>query len=173
MLQYETEQVSFNLLALCRNPLGSIRRDLVEKIRCYDILLRTAESQGSKLSPSWVNGDSVSTRQENLALYGLSESDVQAVSDDKTEKTVGVRGDTSSYQPAELVEIASRLEKEQEQLRSEYTAQLASMDDDAGVATGRKKDYSLVIHEWVKKLVDRGVLHELLDEVGHTSLLSS
>ena len=172
MLQYETEQVSFNLLALCRNPLGSIRRDLVEKIRCYDILLRTAESQGSKLPPSWVNGDSASTRQENLALYGLSESDVQAVSDDKTEKTLGVR-DSSSYQPAELADIASRLEKEQGLLRSEYTAQLASMDDDAGVATGRKKDYSLVIHEWIKKLVDRGVLHELLDEIGHTNVLSS
>lgn len=36
---------------------------------------------------------------------------------------------------------------------------------EAGTITGRKKDHSPAIHEWVKKLAERGVLGTLAEKV--------
>ncbi len=163
MLQYETEQVSFNLLALCRNPLGSIRRALAEKIRCLDILRETSTEQDKPVT-SWLDSDGSSTREEKLALYDLSESVIQAASSEQAEGLLS-KIKASALSRVEKAKINQQLESEQENLLSDYAARQASMDDDSGVATGRKKDYSRAIHEWTKKLVDHGILQELQEEI--------
>jgi hypothetical protein len=48
--------------------------------------------------------------------------------------------------------------------RAEYAAELTAMEDEARRVAARKRDYSLAIHVWVKRLAERGVLMELHDE---------
>ncbi|KAH8887071.1 cysteine proteinase, partial [Thozetella sp. PMI_491] len=159
MLQYETEQVSFNLLALCRNPVGSLRRRLAENIQCLDILRDISTTKDEAVTP-WLANHESSMRAEKLTTYGLSEPDIQMASSQRSEGLLG-RSKGAVLSSVEKTEICQKLIAEQENLLADYTAHQVSMEDDSGVATGRKKDYTKAIHEWTKRLVEHGVLQEL------------
>ncbi|KAK3346274.1 ubiquitin thiolesterase-like protein [Lasiosphaeria hispida] len=157
MMQYETEQLSFNLLALCGDHLASIRRDLAINIRCIEEL-----DSRWRNSPGWLDLD---TGDGNLKEYQLEPEDVKILSDGTPElldfyKTVCA----VLVQVTEALEHRQRLWEDQTHIRTAYTAELALQDQKTANAPGRKKDHTPAIHEWVKRLVDHGVLAQLHEE---------
>ena len=165
MLQYETEQVSFNLLALCRDPLGTVRRSLAQTIHCLSIVQEA--SLGHELPTSMepqiaTGGEQISADQ--LALYGLSASDIQDASSPRSEELCHRLKDGNLTEGA-LARIKQELVVEQESLAAEYTAQQTVNEDVQEAAQGRKHDYTRSVHEWIKKLVDHGILQDLQQQI--------
>jgi ubiquitin carboxyl-terminal hydrolase L5 len=160
MLQYESDQVSFNLLALCRNPLGSTRRLLAESIRCQDILGASMKTKGMKCTPAWLDADGPDARCDKLSQYGLTNLDVEAATSQQ-EKVLLDRIASPTANVWQAQALRQELEEQQQLLRDEYAATVASMNDDAGAATGRQKDYTSAVHDWAKKLIDHRVLQAL------------
>ncbi len=99
MLQYETDQVSFNLLALCRNPLGSIRRGLAENIKCYDKLRQITHETGLELGAGWAGAEGTPERLEKLLVCGLSDSDIQGAPSNRLEEFLARTADPASWFP--------------------------------------------------------------------------
>ena len=165
MLQYESEQLSFNLLALCQSPLGELRRELVVNIRSLALLW-----EHMKNMPNWElsgGGDDDVLRElseSSLADYGLSKKDIDALGDEDKLDRLRNKLSTASLDGREVLDLRHNLEDEQRRIRSEYATEVASTDEDTIKAASRRKDHTLAIHEWVKKLAQHGVLHGLHEE---------
>ncbi|KAK0724800.1 hypothetical protein B0H67DRAFT_446082, partial [Lasiosphaeris hirsuta] len=166
MMQYETEQLSFNLLALCGDHLASIRRDLAINIRCIEEL-----DSRWRNSPDWLDmktGESSlvgSMENGQLKEYQLEPEDVKMLSNGTPElldfhTTVC----TPSVQVESALEHRQGLCQDQAHIRTAYAAELALEDQKTANAPGRKKDHTPAIHEWVRRLVDHGVLSQLHEE---------
>ena len=188
MLQYESEQLSFNLLALCPNPLRAIRDSLAENIRSLARLggrhlpkaTETTSGDGpSPLSPSELLDNADDPR---LAEYGLSKTDILTddtipsnVTADQGQGPAGTEEPTlppvtngnsitrvgAEEAPARGEEGEEALGAEQKRLRAEYARTLASELEDAQRVAGQREDYTLAIHRWVRMLADKDVLREL------------
>ena len=163
MLQYESDNMSFNLLALCRTPLDTLRQELVTNIRKLLTLekriLEIPEMSSIAASErTWLNGDD----ETSLAEYGVSKEDLTTAAAPQSFKD---KISKPSFETAEALDLQQSLEDEQKRIRSEYVAELAATDEDEARVLGRKKDYAPAIHEWVKKLAEHGVLQELINNV--------
>jgi ubiquitin carboxyl-terminal hydrolase L5 len=154
MMRYGSEQV--NLLALCASPISIWREKLAVEIRC-----QWASDEYWEGHPEWVayrGGKLNSIRRddmEKLAEYGLT---AQTVNDVRFPSEL--ENDIAHSIPAAM-KCCQMSEERWPQICAEYAAELAVMEEGQARVIGRKKDHTPVIHEWVKKLADRGVLHDL------------
>lgn len=176
MMRYETERLSFSLLALCGDKLSQIRRRLAATI----LSLADLETiHGDK--PDWVSA--VSALPERVTTAGDPKDDAICSTDDErlcVYELLGIEqmnlngvyeppGSGSGVAFGESVEEAvkkwERYWNEQSRIRDEYREELERCQQEKGVIIGRTKDNTAAIHEWVKKLVDHGVLRKLHEEV--------
>lgn len=163
MLQYEGENLSFNLLALCRSPLDGLRQELAVNIR----KLHALKEQISQ-KPEWAsltNSERTWTSAEDeaaLAEFGIQKATVEEAG---LEETFREKISKPSFDVPEVLDLQQNLEGEQKRIKSEYISELASMEEDLGRVLGRKKDYTPAIHEWVRKLAEHGVLQELIEDM--------
>jgi ubiquitin carboxyl-terminal hydrolase L5 len=164
MLQYESEQLSFNLLALCGSPLQQLRVDLAKNLtetaQVQQASLRIDPTQGLCADEGTIS----STADMSFADYGLPDT---------------LSFDNSSKHPIEtqpleeggatlLQKLEARREElatEQARLKAEYRAEVATVEYAARSANGRKKDYTPVIHRWVEKLAKMGALQEIAEQL--------
>jgi ubiquitin carboxyl-terminal hydrolase L5 len=105
--------------------------------------------RGGRLN--WVGKDDV----EKLADYGLTAQAVNSVP-----LPPELENDIARSIPTAM-RCCQMSEERWPQICAEYAAELAVMEEEQARVIGRKKDHTSAIHEWVKKLVDRGVLREL------------
>lgn len=215
MMRYETEQLSFSLLALCGDGLGQVRRRLAANIRgLVDLEGRFGSGSGSGSgSTREANGADVgeeeggdkikgkggeekeedqeqdwwrartdrtdaihTTDDAHLSGFQLDVDDILAV-----EVGNGVGGETaspSSSSPSPTsssppfpddanaaIELWDRLCAEQKKLRAEYEAEEVMGGLGAEALLGRTKDYTPAVHEWVRRLAEKGALRELYETV--------
>lgn len=171
MLQYESNQMSFNLVALCHSPLDALRKKLLTNIKSLSLL----EGHWNQ-KPGWPATDNREddtldgTDSEKLSKYDLTPADIAENVPSHTAEFLE-KINKSSFELSEALDLRQKLVEEQAQIRSEYVAELSFMDDDAGKSVGRKKDYTPAIHEWMKKLAEHGVLQELKHETDTGTLL--
>lgn len=177
MLQYESEQLSFNLLALCRSPAHRLREALADNI----VELARVQHATHRLDPSlgqeFPDGKIPSTPQMAFADFGLPDTltfdpeekhpleiDAEIQQSPPDEMT---DGDSPTTNPLLKKLNARRLElgAEQARLVAEYRAEAASAEDDDRRANGRKCDYTPFIHQWVRRLAEQGALQQIADEV--------
>lgn len=188
-MRYETERLSFSLLALCGDHLASVRQKLAANIRSL------AELEAKQHhDPGW---ESKTTQDiirnptdERLSSYQLDEGDIQAVPESEIKKAP-LKPQESSYSgpssssvsisgppppsPAsstingsgrEAIDAALKLwvelGAEQKRIVEEYDKEVRMAGQDS---LGRTKDYTAAVHEWVGKLADHGVLKRLHREV--------
>lgn len=163
MLQYESDSFSFNLLGLCRTPLDALRQELVQNIHklltLKDHISNTPEMQTIAINErTWLDGEDEAT----LTEYGLTKEEVA-----KAEAPQSFRDKITkaSFETSEAMDLEQSLEDEQKRIRSEYAAELVAIEEDQARVLGRKRDYAPVIHEWVRKLAEHGVLQDLIDDI--------
>ncbi|KAK3305531.1 uncharacterized protein B0T15DRAFT_493689 [Chaetomium strumarium] len=167
MMRYETEQLSFSLLALCGDDLGHVRQKLSANIRCLESIAAKLAS-----SPEWnpkASSDIIySSTDARLSLYQLDTQDVKGVPDPEPDPPLSNLHESSEID-SQTTEAASKLWEqlgdEQKGLRLQYEGSLNMDEHESARVFGRTKDYAPAIHEWVKILADRGVLKELHDQV--------
>ncbi|KAK3376006.1 ubiquitin thiolesterase-like protein [Lasiosphaeria ovina] len=163
MMQYETDQLSFSLLALCRDQLASIRRDLAINICCLqeldDIWASKLEWNDSKSGGFSLTSSSSS---DKLQEYRLDAEDVLAISHqaDEFKEFKRIVGDPS-VDATRALEMRQKLYNDQMGIRSDYVARMRSNDEETAKIPRRKLDHTPAIHEWVQKLADHGVLEKL------------
>lgn len=186
MLQYESEQLSFNLLALCRSPLIHIREELVRNIGEYETLSRSEwkivlKAEGGRSPteetltasyPPETGGHSapegfvtVASSAEHLAPFGLAKPLNYDMETHHPILTDAPDPDDREGIKQMLAMRREELEMEQVRLRAEYEMECSMRRDDARMAGGRKKDYTPFIHRWVEKLADMEVLQEIAEDV--------
>jgi ubiquitin carboxyl-terminal hydrolase L5 len=175
MMRYETERLSFSLLALCGDGLSHIRERLAANIRS----LADLNAKHYK-NPTWYpqpEPDLILTpTDDRLSSYQLEETDILTAPQPDPQPSKPHPSEPQSSEPQndvaeqtaeEATKLWTELCKEQRRLRSEYESELRMSGQDPGTTTplGRTKDYTAAIHEWVKKLADHGVLRRLHEEV--------
>lgn len=181
MLQYEEDQISFNLLALCRAPQRTLAHDLAVNLASLAALdERLAADETDAATPSSADNnhnhaaddDDSRRRQLNgasvadLAPYGLTPSAVSSAA--VPASLAATLAFSSSATVVELRKLAAALRDEQARVRAEYAAEEAALAEDNARLEGRRRDYTPAIHEWLRRLArldDGATLKRLVDEV--------
>jgi ubiquitin carboxyl-terminal hydrolase L5 len=156
MMRYETERLSFSLLALCGDNLDPRRKKLAINIRH----LADLEARFSN-SPEWhskpANHHIICTPTNGrLSAYQLDADDIQAAPEPQ------IPCDTTAET---ALKLWAELGAEQQRLCAQYQAELQMSGQEPTAILGRTKDYTAAVHEWVKKLADRGALRRLHEDV--------
>ncbi|KXH50076.1 ubiquitin carboxyl-terminal hydrolase, family 1 [Colletotrichum simmondsii] len=156
MLQFEDTALTFNLLALCKSPLGILSGELASTLRSFELLKkRTNNLDGWQSLVAGNDQPLLSTDIQRLAGFGISGLDIQqAHVDPAFERKVK----KPSTDMGELFNLYDDLVTKQKSLIGEYNAEIGSVNDDDDRVQGRKKDHTPAIHSWVQKLAEHGVL---------------
>ena len=195
MMRYETERLSFSLLALCGDNLAYVRQRLAANIRSLAEL--EAKFRDNHHDPGW---ESKATQDiirnftdERLSSYQLDEGDIQTVPESEIQKTppkaqefshsAASSSPTSTSTPSPpspassvsnegdreaieaTVKLWAELGAEQKRILAEYDREVRLAGQEATAILGRTKDYTAAVHEWVGKLANHGVLKRLHREV--------
>jgi ubiquitin carboxyl-terminal hydrolase L5 len=164
MLQYESEQLSFNLLALCRSPLHQLREELTKNITELAQVQHTIYKMDTSLGRSFGEGTISSTDDMCFSDFGLPDTLPFDIASQHPLQTQPLEaGGATLMQKLEARQ--EELDTEQARLRAEYRAEVSMVEDDARRANGRKKDYTPFIHRWVERLADTGALQEIAEQV--------
>jgi ubiquitin carboxyl-terminal hydrolase L5 len=164
MLQYESEQLSFNLLALCGSPLRQLREELVANITEWAQIENTMRAINPSLAPSPA-GNTMHASDPRLEDFGIPGP--LTIDPPDSRHSLGAQP-LDAGGPTLMQKLEARceeLENEQARLRAEYASEVTMGEDDARRASGRKKDYTPFIHRWVEKLAEMGALQEIAEEV--------
>lgn len=180
MMRYETERLSFSLLALCGDNLAHVRQKLATNIRSLaDLDAHFGDS------PNWPSKTSdhdiiYTPTDARLSAFQLDAEDIQAVPDSDLRFSLPPKQQQSlrsspalddSDVPGKItsevaLELWAQLSAEQKQILAEYdNERKVEAGQDHTAILGRTRDYTAAIHEWVEKLADRGVLRRLHQEV--------
>lgn len=156
MLQYEDTQFSFNLLALCQSPLEVHARKIAGNLASLRFL---QESIQSKLAfeprDKWIDETITSP---SLSEFQLTASDVENATVPQTfyERVSKVGSSEEAYELYDSIVVDTKA------TIGEYRSELFAMAEDEQRVKGRRKDYGPVLHKWVTKLAEKGVLEDLI-----------
>ncbi|KAJ9134764.1 Ubiquitin carboxyl-terminal hydrolase [Pleurostoma richardsiae] len=169
MLQYEEDNLSFNLLALCRSPLEAVRQELARNIQRLRVLwdgfwarhrehaTNVVLDPDDTLGKKWIHGDD----EGELASLGIQKNDILKV---QLEESFQTRIRAPDFDLTSALELQQNLEKEQERIVAECFDEIKTIEEDEARFRGRKKDYTPAIHEWIKTLAEHGILQDLVEE---------
>jgi ubiquitin carboxyl-terminal hydrolase L5 len=158
MHEYEGDQIQFNLLSLCKNPLLTIPTQLALNVNN----LITVEKSLSHLQPDWhsFSGDeSGETLRGPNATFLLTPELL-----DMTKFEAFYKPEGPSITAANLIEIRAQLLWAQAPLRAAIIDELAAVDQDNKRATNRRHDYTPMIYTWVRFLAENGTLQGLVEK---------
>ncbi|KAM5352091.1 hypothetical protein ACJ41O_004814 [Fusarium nematophilum] len=160
MLQYEENQLSFNLIALCQSPLAAHSHAIA---RAAGSLQHLHTSMAS--CPTFTNLIAADPKpldpqdQNQLSEFNLSPSDIadSPIPEDLQQKITQPGFDTQR-----AYETHQELIIETKAAMGEYRAELIAIADDEQRVKGRKKDFGPTLHKWMKKLAEKGVLEDVI-----------
>lgn len=156
----QRDDISFNLLSLCKGPLLSIPHNLASNIRA----ITAVEAALSTYLPDW-------------KLFLNEKPDLETGPNDTYGLTDAIFASSTIPAPAKeaivsagedgiaLLELYKQWAMEQRQLRGAFTEELGLVAFENEQAARRKHDYTPAIYDTIKDLAERGVLQELVEEV--------
>lgn len=162
MLQYEENQFSFNLLALCQSPIPANRKSVLHAVVAVHYLDGEMETKyGDAYSKLVSESDTqLDTGDDTLlAEYDLKPEDVTtAVIPDSLKEQVG----KETLNASDAASLRCQLVIEARATMGEYRDESRSAIVDEERVTGRKKDYGSMLHKWISKLAEKGSLEEII-----------
>ncbi len=168
MMRYETERLSFSLLALCGDTLAPIRQKLAANIRALADLDNPPNSNSNEENPAKLPTPTIHTLADpRLSTYQLDAEDILAAPKPPSNHDHHQQHQSDAERPPPST-LWSTLASEQEHILSEYAAaeEEAKMGGQEPTAIlGRTKDYTGAVHGWVQRLAEHGVLRRLHEEV--------
>lgn len=160
MLQYEENQLSFNLLGLCQNPLASHSQAIAHAAVSLQHLQAKMQSCNTFTDHVLAETKPLDIHNETqLSEFGLkphSITDMEALS------TLEDKILQPGFDAAAAYQLHHELAIELKAAMGEYRAELISIADDEQRVKGRKKDYGPALHKWVKKLAEKGALEDVI-----------
>lgn len=159
MLQYEENQLSFNLLALCQSPLAAHSQTIARTVASLHYLYTNVKLpefetlvRGEKL-PLDIND------QSQLSEFSLTKSDITNAQIPTSLQDKLKRPDFDTQSAYELYQ---ELVIDVKAAIGEYRAEITTISDDEQRVKGRKKDYGPALHMWMTKLAEKGVLEDVI-----------
>lgn len=162
MLQYEESQLSFNLLSLCQSTFQEYRNSLrAALVTVHSLDVRMKAQHGDAYS-ELVSASDIQLDTSDavlLAEYDLRPEDFIRELDTGSFKPRYGEGNLSASEGASLRrEFAIEAHAAMGEYRDE--AMVAMVDEERVKA--RKKDYGSVLHKWISKLAEKGVLEDII-----------
>ncbi|KAL2163724.1 hypothetical protein VTH06DRAFT_5782 [Thermothelomyces fergusii] len=180
MMRYETERLSFSLLALCGDNLAQVRQKLAANVRSLADL-NTNFGNNPHWSSRTSSHDTIQVPTDaRLSAFQLDAEDIQAVPDSDLRFSFPQERQQNSPSSLALdasavsgkmtvdaaLELWAQLSAEQKLIIAEYDNERSVEGGQEPTAIlGRTRDYTAAIHEWVGKLAGHGVLRRLHQEV--------
>lgn len=158
-MQYEDNQLSFNLLALCKGPLALHSANIAKGIAALRHLHDHVQTWPdlSHFRPK-DNFAGEATTPGFLSEFQLTLEDVQGTKPPPDLTTMV--STVSTVEEAQTV--YDSLKVNIKATMGEYRAELISMAEDEQRVKGRKKDYGPALHKWVTKLAEKGLLEDMI-----------
>ncbi|KAB5526290.1 ubiquitin carboxyl-terminal hydrolase, family 1, partial [Coniochaeta sp. 2T2.1] len=165
MLQYESEQLSFNLLAVCKSPLSQLREELVTSITEWARVQFGMSRIDHELGQNYALGMIFPRKGIRFTDYGLPEYLPYNINTPPHPIELAPLDPNDDTLIQKLRARREELESEQARLMAEYRSEAAMLEEENSRANGRKKDYTPFIHQWVQKLAEQGALQDIAEEV--------
>ncbi|KAH9890849.1 cysteine proteinase [Xylariomycetidae sp. FL2044] len=148
------EFLSYNLLAVCNSPLRAIAETFARKVAAS----RALHEAMSGKDPEWDIPHPFDTfTKERLGQLNLTQDFILAIEEPTPDTQDG---------PAENSRVLARsLLNEELALETEYTVELAVIDESLQTIHGRQRDYTPVINTWVRFLAEKGALRGLIKQL--------
>lgn len=161
MLQYEEDQLAFNLVALCQSPLqqyATAVASVIANIQFLDAEMAAHYPEYSEL----ISSDS--SRLNISDPFLLSEFDISKDRIDKAAAAESFKARISNggFPVKDAYELRQQLLTDALASIGEYRAEVLSVAEHKQRVTARKKDYGSVLHTWVSKLAEKGVLEDVI-----------
>lgn len=161
MLQYEGDQIRFNLLALCKSPLLTKPVELALNIKS----LHALESRLDELRPDWEQfvierSDSDSVLRGPDVTFRTNQALLDSVKlpHSFTDK---LHDQTSTIEV--LLSEREGLIDHQKKMRADLVDEIAAVEQDNERALSRRHDYTPMLHTWIRFLAENGDLKDLLE----------
>lgn len=154
----------FNLLALCKSPMQSIRDHVAENLN----LVLSVQSILDELSPDWkvsVKGEKPPQLDELFESIGISQT---LISNSKPPAYVLGRIDRVREDPSSLLKLYEELLRDLAALRSSFFEEVTSIGREDEQVARRKQDHSPVIYNSIKALAEAGVLKGIVQDIKKT-----
>lgn len=162
MLQYEEEQLSFNLLALCRSPLYAYSQTIASSLAATRKLQQHMAHNAAFQELISAEEPALDIDNETqLAEYHLTKTDMQDI-DVSAHPLLKAALCRQGLETGDAYEIYQTLRIETKSAMGEFRGELMAMAEDEQRVKGRRRDYGSALHCWVKKLADKGVLEDII-----------
>lgn len=157
MADKNDELISYNLLAICQSPLVTLSHDIATNLASAKALDDIASR-----NPSWhINTLWSDVSDDKLASFNLTRERICADFRPDMSRAAGLL----ELCPATARDWAAELRDKQALLEKQYAAATAAVADNVMMIHDcRRRDYTPAIHEWVRILAEKGVLHGLIKE---------
>ena len=171
MAEKSVNELSFNLLALCKARQDILRSELAASIKALD---RLTQLDHPLVNSSPEEDCRIRPEPEALRCFELTPAAVDQVEIPKDVEgkinmftsILASRGDDLGLETTNSIrEFKDVLETEHRRLKKEFFDEVATMQEDEIRVSGRKKDYGPAIHLWVKKLAEKGILPEIVSDI--------
>ncbi|KAG6017782.1 hypothetical protein E4U54_003387 [Claviceps lovelessii] len=161
MLQYEGSQLSFNLLAVCRNSSSHLSKVIATMVAALHAI--DSRMKDNTLFADVTSADEPLLRMDNdaqLAEFHLCKEDIENA-------RLPARIETALFCPEwQIDEAYDMYQSCRDQLKSamnDFRAELCSTDEEDRRVKNRKRDYSGALHCWAKKLAEKGILQDIIE----------
>ncbi|KAL7790334.1 hypothetical protein V8C37DRAFT_384774 [Trichoderma ceciliae] len=161
ILQYEESQLSFNLLALCHSPLALQSRSIAEAVACVRHLQEHMKPNAE--FANLIDGQKPELDLEDrqrLSEFNLRKSDVENAA---LPESVQNKISQAALNTDDAYDLYQQFVVDAKVAIGEYRAEMIALAEDEQRVNDRKKDYGQVLHRWVQKLAEKGILQEIIE----------
>lgn len=165
MEKCEDGNISFSLQAICRSPLLSLPEDLATNIAS----IKATEARLDELITEWkaFSPDEQATSFENTIRAADTQYNVtpEILDGAQPQGSIRMQLEDPAMTTEALMAIRKDLITSQTALRSAFMEEVASVEEDAERARGRRFDYTPFIATWIRLLAEKSALRELWQAV--------
>lgn len=162
MLQYEESQLSFNLLSLCQSTIQEYRKSVLDALTAVHFLDAQMQTQhGDAYTKLVSDSDTPLDASDTLLLaeYDLKPEDVIG---EMAHDSLKSRVCEGNFSASEAASLRYELVIEARAAMGEYRGEVMVAIVDEERVTARKKDYGSLLHKWISKLAEKGVLEDII-----------
>lgn len=159
MAQYEDDQVQFNLLAVCKSPLATVKAELCENIHT----LVAIEEALNKQQPDW---ESFISEDEKHRFLRGPDKEYQITGSDFTASSANsnvIKELSGEVSNARLMELQKQHSDRQKQLKMALLDEATEISQDNETAASRRHDFTPMINTWLVALAEKEGLKVLAE----------
>jgi hypothetical protein len=160
MIQFGSDLVEVNLMALCKNPVASLPEKITKQLRAFHILKErfgeNAEWAKEFLKDPQLSGDG----SELLAEYGLTRENMMGADLQEDLESRLYDPDLTATSPL-TVGLTNEIVSSLYTAMADYNNEAKDDKTAEEKVKERKKDYTSAVHEWLKVLAEKNVLEPL------------